>query len=637
LSRAAFVDESRTAHTFISSATLADSIMKLASSVLLSVLVFAPALQAAPAPNLASTNAAQWNQPLAGDKLIAHALNRLSFGPRPGDIERVRAVGLNAWIESQLAPQGADPIESQIARLPMLNASPARLRLAYEADSGAIRRILDERAGRGNPQRRTAAVGADEAMKTQTLRAARADELVNARRERLIEEIEESGLERGASLQAVGELAAAKLARAVDSKHQTREVLADFWSNHFNVDAKKGPVRAFVISAEQRAIRPHVFTTFRQMLGASAQSPAMLWYLDNHRSTAQQQMGRGGRTRGGLNENYARELMELHTLGVDGGYTQTDVTEVARCFTGWGVQPNGSGFRFNARAHDNGTKRVLGQVIPANGGIKDGERVLDILANHPSTAKFLARKLCVRFVADAPPEALVERVAREWMRSRGDLTAIYRAIFTSPEFRSVGAYRSKIKSPFEFAVSATRALDGHFEIPDATNPRQRLWLVALGSSSMERPRAARLPRKPLGSEIAAMGQPLWSQQAPTGYPEDSTRWVSSGALVSRLNFALALTAGRVGDVRLKTDTFRPAPTEELARDLLAGDWSDATRKTIETERNPRPETAPKFAPSCWVRPNFNVDKPPREILSSTKEFRAETLDSTRNLRRRTKT
>ena len=580
--------------------------MKLvALPVLLGAVIFAPALHAAPATD-SSTKAPDWKAPLQNDKLIAHVLNRLSFGPRPGDIERVRAVGLDAWIGSQLAPQGTDPIEIQIARLPMLRETPARLRLAYEADNGAVRRIIDERAGRGKMgKKRDAALAPDEAMTTQQLRAARIQEKVTPRREALIDEIEKSGLPRGASFQAMGELTAAKLARAIDSKHQTREVLADFWSNHFNVDVKKGPVRAFVISSEQTAIRPHVFTNFRQMLGASAHSPAMLWYLDNHRSTAQQTMRFGGKSRGGLNENYARELMELHTLGVDGGYTQADVTEVARCFTGWGVQgQNGGEFRFNARAHDNGAKKVLGHLIPANGGIQDGERVLDILANHPATAKFIARKLCVRFVADAPPEALVERVAQAFTRSKGDLPATYRALFASTEFRSQAAYRSKIKSPFEFAVSAARALDGHFGMPDPTNARQRLWFVAMGSSSMERPRAERLPRKPLGSEIAAMGQPLWSFGAPTGYPEDSARWVSSGALVSRLNFALALTAGRVGDVRLKQDTFRMASMDELGRDLLAGDWSAATRKTVEAEAKNAPGDGAKIRALVLGSPEF---------------------------------
>ena len=595
----------------------------------------APKMATSPAPKVPAVD---WKTPLSGEKRVAHVLNRMAFGPRPGEIAQIQKSGLDAWIASQLSPQkiADERVEAQIKKLALLRADSNTLRLAYEGDSGQVRRALEARMraenGAARPNR-LQNVGAAPQVAPQAQQ--RMQEVLNARQQQTLEEYEASGLLRGSSVQAIGELSSAKLVRATNSNRQLQEVLADFWSNHFNVDVRKGPVRAMKIADERDAIRPHLFGNFREMLGASAKSPAMLWYLDNYRSTAQITMPNGNK-RGGLNENYARELMELHTLGVDGGYSQKDVTEVARAFTGWGIG-NGAGarrearrngrnraqntnanaqntparaanmleFRFNAAAHDNGPKEILGVKLPANGGQKDGETVLDLLAAHPSTAKFIARKLCVRFIADEPPASAVNRVAKAFSDSNGDLPTVYRALFTSPEFGSVGAYRAKIKSPFEFAVSAARALGGQFSVADPANPRQRMWLVSIGSVSVgQNNRAQNLPRRPIAAEIANMGQPLWACSPPTGWSENSQTWVSSSALVARLNFALSLTSGKIGDIVLTQDTLRAAPLDDLARDLLGGDIAPATRAVVTQEIEKSPSDGAKIRALLLGSPEF---------------------------------
>jgi uncharacterized protein (DUF1800 family) len=395
------------------------------------------------------------------------------------------------------------------------------------------------------------------------------------------------------------------------------------------------------------------------MLGASAHSPAMMIYLDNARSSVEYSIGANGgnkrrqqreqrlrrqtasqntpgeknlnnvmslnamplvmsdmatasmemspeqaattqaivpkKVRGGINENYARELMELHTLGVNGGYTQKDVQEVARCFTGWSVDQQTGEFRFFPNRHDKGAKTVLGQKIPAGGGIEDGERVLDILARHPSTARFLSRKLCMRLVSDTPPAALVERAAQTFLRTEGDLRQVTRTIVTSPEFFAASNYRSKIKSPFEYAVSAARALNATFNPLDVEVHAERMTLVGAGTVAV-RPnntngRAVVAANKTMARQIGIMGQPLYSFQAPTGYSENSQTWVSSGALVARLNFALDLANGRLSDVQLPSNnqtqqTMQDKPEAQLQRLIdttLHGEISVATRKTIEAQ------------------------------------------------------
>jgi uncharacterized protein (DUF1800 family) len=281
--------------------------------------------------------------------------------------------------------------------------------------------------------------------------------------------------------------------------------------------------------------------------------------------------------------------MELHTLGVDGGYTQKDVQEVARCFTGWSVNPETGEFLFAPRRHDNGEKMVLGHVIPANGGIRDGEQVLDILASHPSTAKFIATKLCRRLVSDDPPPALVDRIASVFLQTDGDLRQVVQAIIYSPEFFSPQAYRAKIKSPFEFAVSAVRATGGRITDDEFVPMDRRLAIESGATFGRGMDRIASAKRKSLNIQIIEMGQPLFAYQAPTGYPEDSRKWVNTGALISRMNFALALAEHKLTDVSVSpgelvhgVDIDKPdLVLDRLNQVYLQGELSVPTRATLE--------------------------------------------------------
>jgi uncharacterized protein (DUF1800 family) len=306
----------------------------------------------------------------------------------------------------------------------------------------------------------------------------------------------------------IAEVSAAKLARAVSSDRQLYEQMVDFWENHFSVFAGKGQTRLFIPAYDRDVIRPRAMGKFRDLLGAVAKSPAMLFYLDNARSTSR-----------GLNENYARELLELHTVGVDGGYTQQDVIQVARALTGWSIDQIAGDFVFRPRLHDATEKSVLGNRLPAGRGIEDGEQVLDLLARHPSTARFITRKLVVRFVSDSAPPALVDRCAAAFTRSDGDIRKTLQCVVTSPEFFSKAAYRSKVKTPFELVASALRAT----------------------SSSLDgSPRA--------GQIVARLGQPTFGRQTPDGWPDRADEWVNAGAMVNRVNFGLSLAAGRVPGV-----------------------------------------------------------------------------------------
>jgi uncharacterized protein (DUF1800 family) len=400
----------------------------------------------------------------ADDAAIRHALNRLSYGPRPGDVEQVEAMGLQKWIDAQLAPSRID------------NST------------------LDRKLAR---------------LETPPL---------DAPRRQILSSLEE-----------------AKLLRAIYSERQLEEVLVDFWFNHFNVFAGKGATRNYVGAYEREAIRPHVLGTFREMLGATARHPAMLFYLDNWlSSSAQPPAGRNRRSQG-LNENYARELLELHTLGVDGGYTQQDIVNVARAFSGWTMQPRqGSGFIFAANRHDRGEKIVLGHAIKAGGGESDGDRVLDIVAGHPSTARHIARKLAIRFVSDTPPAALIDRVAARFTSTRGDLREVMKTLLASPEFLAADARKSKVKTPLEFVASAIRATGA--DVRNAV---------------------------PLARTLRDMGMPLYLCQPPTGYDDTASTWVSAGALVNRMNFAVDLAKNNVRGVRVPL-------SEEQTMDLKIG-------------------------------------------------------------------
>lgn len=341
------------------------------------------------------------------------------------------------------------------------------------------------------------------------------------------------------------ELIENKLYRAIYSNRQIEEVLADFWMNHFNVFNGKGPVRAFLTSYERDAIRPHIFGRFRDMLLATARHPAMLFYLDNWQS----QVPRDdlplppvpGARRPGLNENYGRELMELHTLGVDGGYTQADVIAVARAFTGWTIYDpkTFAEFQFNPAMHDRKEKIVLGRTIPAMGGEQDGLRVIDILARHPSTAKFISKKLAQRFVADDPPQLLVDRMAAAFTKTDGDLRAVLETMFSSVEFLSEGAWQAKLKSPLEWAASAVRALDADVVDPFA-----------------------------LAQRIGDLGQPLYGKVEPTGYPNTGEAWASTAGLLGRMNFATALTARQVPGVKVDISRFNFKEPAVVAAGIL---------------------------------------------------------------------
>ncbi len=559
---------------------------------------------------------------LKEDQRILHVLNRLGFGARPGDVARVKAMGLDNYINQQLNPQKiSDTVaDAKVKDLSTLTMTTAQL---YEKfpQPGLLLRQLERRgelpaelaAARDNrvkggtiaaPAQQQA--GAEMAMPSATGDAKKdvanpnenANPLENPKyRQALREYYLQHGLQLPQRIAA--ELQASRILRAVYSERQLQEVMVDFWTNHFNVFAGKGADRWLLVSYDRDTIRPNAMGKFSDLLVATAQSPAMLFYLDNFQSVSPnaqlgpgaglglraQQGQRGGRggllggllgsgqarqaqrypngtggqgqpqpppnaqqQRRGINENYARELMELHTLGVDGGYTQKDVQEVARCFTGWTIfAPRGAGaatqamlngpradmlrenagkFFFNPRAHDDGEKIVLGHKIPAGGGMKDGLTVLDILAHSSSTAKFVATKLVRHFVSDNPAAGLVDRVAAAFTRSDGDIRQTLRAIFFSPEFNSPEAYRAKIKRPFELTISAIRTLGGE----TTGGPQLHQW-------------------------IARMGEPLYGFQTPNGYSDTAESWVNTGGLLERLNFGLTLASNRIPGTHVNLKQF----------------------------------------------------------------------------------
>jgi uncharacterized protein (DUF1800 family) len=463
---------------------------------------------------------------LTEEQKITHVLNRLGFGARPGDVERVRKLGIQKYIEQQLRPESiADKrAEEEVAHLASLKMSREEIFQQYPDPQ----QLANELGMRGN--NRQGNPGDTAATRAQTQQYIRQYMMNN---------------DLGRPQQLLQELISNKILRGVYSERQLQEVMTDFWFNHFNIHWNKGADRWLTTDFETQAIRPHVLGKFKDLLLATAQSPAMLFYLDNHLSAVpnpqaeraiRRRNNNAANRRMGINENYARELMELHTMGVDGGYTQKDVTEVARALTGWTIdQPRMNGtFIFRPAMHDRGEKVVLGQRIPANGGIEDGLKVIDILVRHPSTARFISTKLVRRFVSDNPPESLVDKVAATYTRTDGDIREMLRTIFFSEEFMSPAAFGQKMKTPFEYVVSAIRALDGQ----TTANP-------------------------PLGQAIAQMGQPLYQYQPPTGFPDRADYWMSDGALVARLNFAVTLASGRVPQTRVNIDGFKDAQAAAL--------------------------------------------------------------------------
>ena len=561
-------------------------------------------------------------------KRVVHALNRLTFGPRPGDVQRVTAMGVDKWIEEQLRPEkiddsalqarltpfrtlrmdaremmrnypsaemvkaimnGKQPLPADPVKRAIYESQMERMEQKQERKQEALANAPESNASNGsdNPQTgasKNAKLSDDEMAKRREERLypdLKSQELLNLSPDLRMKEILRMSPEERRRLAAalkgpkayelmegmspqqketltalnnpqqviVNELTQAKLLRAIYSERQLDEVMTDFWFNHFNVFIGKGPDHYLITSYERDVIRAHALGKFEDLLVATAKSPAMLVYLDNFVSVGPDSdvaLGipknprRPGRRRGfgggfprrppaqnakakrsGLNENYGRELMELHTLGVNGGYSQKDVTEVARVFTGWTVEKpqEGGEFKFDPRMHEPGNKVVLGHKIK-NNGEKEGREVLHMLAHHPSTAKFISTKLAMRFVSDNPPPALIDRMSQAFLKKDGDIREVLRVMFRSPEFWSPEAYRAKVKTPLEFVVSAARATGA--EVTDG---------------------------QPFIRELNQLGMPLYAMQPPTGYSMKAEAWVNSSALLGRMNFALALAADRLKGVQ----------------------------------------------------------------------------------------
>jgi uncharacterized protein (DUF1800 family) len=506
---------------------------------------------------------------LAADQQVVHALNRLTFGPRPGDVQKVRAMGLDRWVELQLHPERIDDraIDQFLKRYSLLNQDQNDLLREFNFAQ------RERRQGRRE--------AGDSAM-----RGGRMDPA-----------LQQIGLKRR---QVMTQLQSSRVARAVTGNRQLEEVMTDFWLNHFNVYAQKGPPQAYyLVEYEQDVIRPRALGKFRDLLEAVAKSPAMLFYLDNARSMADSTRPRltrrpifNQRRNGGLNENYGRELLELHTMGVDGGYTQQDVINVARALTGWTIKPpaTGGGFIFRPEMHDAGEKIVLGHKLASGRGIDDGEDVLDIVSRHPSTARYIATKLARRFISDNPPRSVIDRASQVFLKTDGDIRETLRSIITSNEFYSQQAFRAKVKSPFEVVVSAMRAMNAE---PDST------------------PRTAQM--------IAYLGQPIYGHQAPNGYPETGDAWMNTGAILNRINFGTAAAANRIPGARISAipvlDTLQSAPrarqVDAVISLLLGGSVSPDTRAVLMSGENPlqaKAESAlPVAADNAGETPSMTTD------------------------------
>ena len=393
-----------------------------------------------------------------GLRAAVHLLNRIGYGPRPGDAERILGMGLDRYIQGQLDAPADPDLESRLRGLVTLDYPISQDLTLYNADQRSIAVILDE-------------------------------------------------------------LSTAKVIRAVHAQNQLQEVLVDFWFNHFNVYVQDGFARFSTAAYEREAIRPNAMGRFRDLLGATAAHPAMLYFLDNYLSRAT--VTAGGRVVRGLNENYGRELMELHTVGVDAGYTQDHVIDAARCFTGWGIDNLSTSGRFVYRpqAHDTGAKNVFGLSVPAGGGKDDGDKLLDYLASHPRTAAFIAKKLAERLVSDDPPPAVVDRAAAAFLATGGDIREVVRAILGSAEFWAEAFGPGKPKTPLEFVASALRAADAQ---------------VSSGRA--------------VAAYLQNMGMPLYSCVPPTGYSNRGADWINPSSQLYRMNFGLDLAAGAIAGV-----------------------------------------------------------------------------------------
>jgi uncharacterized protein (DUF1800 family) len=490
---------------------------------------------------------------LTEQQAAAHLLSRFSFGATPGQVEEVAKIGVEKWFAKQLSGNIEDKqIEERLAQYPSLKMTTDQIVHTYPK-AGQVLKM---------------------AIKNGDIEKDSVDKYKRDYKKDVRQYMEENGLKQRADL--MKDLVAQKILRAAYSKNQLREVMTDFWFNHFNVAVSKGEVQQFVMPYERDVIRPNTIAKFETLLLATAKSPAMLIYLDNNKSSVNNENMTGGQAMvkrkvdemmdsyadtsmqkkaaiekikkarvQGLNENYAREIMELHTLGVDGGYSQTDVTQAARVLTGWGVHPKlgynpqaankmpnenrltklgfvyDDNFFFAANKHDKGEKKVLGHIYPSGGGYEEGVRLIHILATHPSTAKFISKKLAVRFVSDNPPQSLVDKMAKTFLEKDGDIKEVLTTMVSSPEFWSKEAIREKTKSPFELAISTVRNTNASVEAPFQ-----------------------------LYQWITKMGQKMYNYQAPTGFPDKGQYWINSGSLLNRMNFGLAFASGRIPGVKV---------------------------------------------------------------------------------------
>ncbi len=586
---------------------------------------------------------AQWREPLPPDQKIVHLLNRIAFGPRPGDVERVREMGIQAFINEQLHPERIDDsaLEAKLGTLPTLAMTSQQLYENFGPPPLVQQQALARRAGALRAQQpssvkeqsRVRGIGSPQPPDPSGQQPKMAAPPVVPPRGTVAMSPARGGIEPqpGKGMMPIQgpqriimELGQEELWRAVYSNRRLQEVMVQFWMNHFNIFVQKGADRWLLTSFERDAIRPYALGKFEDLLVATAQSPAMLFYLDNWMSATPNPtyrpggqraavrpnwgpggvggLGRGGfmrwpfgrrapgipaqvgpkpapsqaprqgqmppqrpAQRRGLNENYARELMELHTLGVDGGYTQHDVIEVARSFTGWTIDrpQQGGGFIFRPQMHDYGQKIVLRHKIRKGRGMEDGLAVLHVLAHSPSTAHLISLKLCRRFIADDPPESAVRRATQAFMKTDGDIRAVLKNILTSQELYSQAAFRAKVKSPIELVASSLRALGGE---TDAGAP------ILFG--------------------LARMGQPMFQYEAPTGFPDRAATWINSGSLLARINFAMMLAENRVPGthVNLKPLEEGAVPPERLLDEFstrliggtLAAETRNAILKKVET-------------------------------------------------------
>lgn len=509
---------------------------------------------------------------LTEDEAILHALNRLGYGPQAGEIEQVRQMGLEKWIEKQLKPDSIDDsaLDARLGRYPTLRKSAAQLMAEFPQPNQAAKKegVSKDQVQEERKEKARAAVAAVDAKGPSGPNTAAEKELAKV-----------VGPQRP-----VTELSMAKMDRAIYSQRQLEAQMEDFWFNHFNVYAGKNEDKWMLTPYVRDTIRPHTMGKFQDLLIATAKSPAMLVYLDNWLS-ADPDAARRAQVQGlmrrrwvyyppppqnpngkkkqarGLNENYGREVMELHTLGVDAGYTQQDVIEMAKCLTGWTIKEprKDPEFFFNEKIHVEGPKTVLGKKFNS-GGMKDGEDALKMLTNNPHTAKFISTKLARHFVSDDPPATLVDRMTKSYESSGGEIHVVLKTMIYSPEFWSRAAYRAKVKTPFELAASTARAL----------NADEAVTL-------------------PLVQWVGRMGEPLFQAQPPTGYSDKAETWVNTGALLNRLNFALSLSGNKISgtDVDLAALFGEDASSDAHAalntavQKFLDGQVAPQTQQTLE--------------------------------------------------------